>query len=172
VNSHSALATHVNTAVTSHLIAHMSNAVMFYGSQASLVKSIAPWAPVATYSNTQGTVAGPSLPTQDRALISWKTDFSGRAYRGRTYMFTPTNFELSAEGRPSGTYLLALQDFANQMIAPFVNGPSTWVLGLWHRKPTADIGSSFDQFTAATVSNSWASQRRSGDYGRPNSQPF
>ena len=124
------------------------------------------------YDGTSGGDSGFELPTQVRGLISWKTALAGRAYRGRSYLPTPTVTFNTVDGGPTSTCLTAWAGFATFLQAPVVTGGSTWVPGIYHRVPTAVISSIFDQFTGATVSSFFATQRRSGRFGRPNNPPF
>lgn len=167
-----ALLTHLNSLIVTNVIPNLSSSASLYGSKLSTVKALGPWSPVVVYNRTAGSDAYPPLPTQVRGLISWHTALAGRAYRGRMYLPTPGGDQItSTSGVPTGV-LTDWGTLATGLVAPYSTGGTTWIPGVYHRVPTAVISSIFDQITSATVSDVYATQRRSGAYGRPNVAPF
>lgn len=171
-DSRNGVASQWNTQFTSQLLAHLDPVANYWGSRISLVKSITPFQPFLSTVNVAGTSAGTTLPTQVRPLVSLKTAKAGPAYRGRVYIPTPTTLDLAVTGHPSAAYLTALAAYIGALVAPFSTGGSTWVPGIYHRTPTGPISSTIDPLTTTVVSNLWATQRRSGDYGRLNPPPW
>lgn len=171
-DSRPAVLSYVNSGYDPYLKPYLPTTTSYYGSKISTIKALAAWSPLVVYVNVAGTNADPTLPTQDRGLVSWKTAYSGRAYRGRTYLPTPSTDSLTTTGKVATTTQTAWTAWAAYMISPIVSGGTTWIPGVYHRKPTADISSTFDQFTSAIVSDLFATQRRGGQYGRPNQLPF
>jgi hypothetical protein len=111
------------------------------------------------------------LPSQVCGLVSEKTDFRGRAFRGRLYIpFPGINTEDVTE-HPTAAYLLALGGFATALLAGRLvgGGPNTATLSLaiWHR-----AARSTTLVTSTAVRQGWATQRRRGDFGRLNVAPW
>jgi len=171
-DSRMAVLNYMSTGVSTYLLPYVPATAHFYGQELSAVKTVAPTSPAVLYDGTAGGSASNMLPTQTRGLISWKTQFAGRAYRGRTYLPSTTIAYSTPVGKPLLAALTSWQGWATYMLGPILSGGTTWVPGVYHRTPTAGISSIFDQFTSAVVGPSFATQRRSGDYGRVNSAPF
>lgn len=171
-DSRAALLAYANTGVTSILLPRIPDSAFFYGTKLSTIKSAAPWAPVVDYSNTAGGDTNFTAPTQVRGLASWKTALSGRAYRGRSYIPTPSIDSITTDGKVTTACATVWLNWAVYAGQPQTLSGTTWVPGIYHRKPTAVISSTFDATTGVTVSNQFATQRRSGAYGRPNNAPF
>ncbi len=163
---------YADTGVLVYLLPRVPATASYYGSEISAAKTAAPWGPKVSYSGVVGGSAFIPLPTQTRGLISWKTALAGRAYRGRTYLPSTTIDNLTAPGKPTAAAVTSWAGWATYMVAPAVVSGTTWVPGVFHRKPTAVIASVFDPFTSFTASNQFATQRRSGMYGRVNGPPF
>jgi hypothetical protein len=93
----------------------------------------------APYDYTYATVAGGEtssdpLPPQCAAVLTWHTAFSGRSYRGRTYL--PGLGEITqVAGAWTSTYLTALGTIVTQMLAVFGPGGSNanWEFGVISR---------------------------------------
>jgi len=171
-DSRSSVLGYVATGVNVYLLPGVPSTAHYYGAEMSAVKSLAPVAPVVLYDGTAGGVSGNMVPTQVRGLMTWRTQYAGRAYRGRSYLPSTTVSNVTSVGKPLLALLTNWQGWGTYMLGPVVAGGTTWVPGIFHRKPTAVISSVFDQFTAAVVGPAFATQRRSGDYGRLNPPPF
>lgn len=163
---------YVDTGIGVYLVPTLQTTVAYYGVKISAIKSLAPFSPLVLYNGATGGSAGILLPEQSRGLVSWKTQYSGRAYRGRTYLPTSTASFNTTNGIPAAAYLTQAAGWATYQIAPIVAGGTTWIPGVYHKKPTAGISSVFDQFTSVLAGNRWATQRRGGALGRPNLPPF
>lgn len=114
-----------------------------------------------------GSQTGDPLPRQVSGLISLRTDFSGRRFRGRAYIPFPPETLSEADATPTAFYLAGLADIAQAMVEPLgvTDGGSTetWLPVIFHR----DSGTT-DFITSAMVHDAWATQRRRGSFGRPN----
>jgi hypothetical protein len=114
-----------------------------------------------------GTVAGDALPPQVAGVISLKTQFAGRKYRGRLY--TPFIGELSNDvnGIPVPGYVVQLGALATQLTVShqITSGADSTVLTpiVFHRKD-----STYTIITSNLVRKVWGTQRRRGLFGRPN----
>jgi len=117
---------------------------------------------------TGGATAG---PRQTAGLISWKTALAGPGGRGRTYVPFPSNSDVDTDGTPNATYVGKLGDLDNAL------GAFTTV-SAGGRSATVAIGirqsktGNFVPFNAGVNNKKWATQKRRGSYGRPNSSPF
>jgi len=114
-----------------------------------------------------GTNASTMLPTQVTAVLTKGTPFAGRKYRGRIYFPFPTAADVGAGGVVSGGYIAVLAVLCAQFLSNITAGSAgnTAVMTpvLWHRSTRSTT-----QLTNFSVSSLWGTQRRRGNYGRPN----
>lgn len=114
-----------------------------------------------------GLVTGDPLPKQTSGVITLRTGFAGRKFRGRVYVPFPGESDNTGSGFPGGGYLNALIALAPDFQTEFtvVNGAGSSVLVpiIWHRRTMT-----FDAITSTVHRLIWGTQRRRGDYGRPN----
>lgn len=171
-DTRASLLTHINSLIVTNVCPTLATTSSFYGSKMSTVKALGPWSPIVVYSGTSGSDTSPALPTQVRGLISWHTALAGRAYRGRMYLPTPGSDHVTTTSAVPTSVLTDWGTLATGLVAPYATGGTTWIPGIYHRVPTAGIASVFDQIISATVSDVYATQRRSGAFGRPNAAPF
>lgn len=127
---------------------------------------------VSTANAGAGLNAGDVLPKQVSGLISLRTDFAGRAFRGRAYIPFPSEASNAADSQPVAGYITVLDNLAAYLIGAHIiaggGGASATLTGvLW--RPPAGVTYTYAQ---AISSNRWATQRRRGDYGAQNPLPF
>lgn len=121
--------------------------------------------------NGLGAAGGTAQARQTCGLISLRTPLAGRANRGRFYVPFPGGNDNAIGAIPSTTYQTNLAVLMGYLVATVTAGtvPNTnnFVPIIWHRqaKFSTDI-------TSGTINNKWATQRRRGSYGRPNSSPI
>ncbi len=125
---------------------------------------------VVTADSGVGTTGAAGLPPQTCGLLSLRTALAGRANRGRMYLPFPSEQDnVDATGRPSAGYQAVGFTLGGQMITPRIitvgAQTMTFVPGIYHR-----VTHNFDPFTSRIMRAVWATQRRRGDFGRPN--PF
>lgn len=127
-----------------------------------------------TASAGAGTAGGNVIPRQCSGLVSWRTNLAGRSQRGRDYIPFPSTTFLTAGGHATGPYGTALDSIAFGAISlvtilPGGVGPgsATISLGVYHRKTHT-----LTPVQTWTSHLNWATTRRRGDFGRPNSSPF
>jgi hypothetical protein len=117
-----------------------------------------------------GTPLNP-LPRQVSGFIQLLTGFAGKRYKGRMYMPFPAAGSSGTDAHPTAPYLAALAAIANWFCTDLTvtAGIETAVLraGLWHQTQPSLI-----PFIDNVENPEWATQRRRGDKGRPNSPPF
>lgn len=111
-------------------------------------------------------------PPQVAGLISWRTPLAGRKNRGRSYLPYVADADMDPDGTPAAVYLTKLETFANLMLPPLTVGtpPDTSTIKF-------SIANSPHAFQPVGVSdwrieNGFATQRRRGYWGRPNSSPL
>lgn len=118
-----------------------------------------------------GAVNGAPLPSQTRGLISTGTDFAGRKYRGRFYCPFPGGDSLASDGSPVAGYVTHLDGFAEDFFIPHTVvggvGFCSFTPIIVHKKT-----STFSYMTRTISRSKWATQRRSGEYGRANASPI
>jgi len=119
-----------------------------------------------------GTLAGPSLPKQLSGLVTKRTAFAGKRYRGRFYAPFPSEASNDgAEGRPIAAYVTALTNLGgviDNALGIGAGGDSATITpGLFNKTTGA-----FTPITSCTARNYWANQRRRGDFGPTNSSPI
>lgn len=117
-----------------------------------------------------GSTVGDVLPRQVCGVITKRTNFAGRKYRGRAYIPFPSETDNDVNGRPGNVYQTGLTTLANGICDEFT---VTGALGtivfkpvLFHKKD-----STFDLVTSHVERDRWGTQRRRGDYGQPNVWP-
>jgi len=140
--------------------------------------------PPATVEETELLFIGPGLgsavllPTQVSGLIKILSPFSGKAFRGRVYIPFADGANITGNGELNAAGKAALLFITNALgpTQTIVGVTGTTVLDLWikHARsatnpPPSLLGSTADRLVG---SDSWATQRRRGDYGRLNPAPF
>lgn len=118
-----------------------------------------------------GTSTTPTLPRQVTGLISLYTDVAGKKNRGRFYYPFPATEWLSADGSPAPVFVGAtLGDIATE-----VTNETTVVIGAQPVKyqyglhnPAGD----WLKYETSRQHDRWATQRKRGDFGQQNRNPF
>lgn len=114
-----------------------------------------------------GAIAGDPLPPQVSGIVTLRTAMAGRRFRGRFYVPFPAESDNTSGHIPSSGYLSALINLQNSLaLATVITvglGSITVIPVIWSRRfrTTTDI-------TLGVARAIWATQRRRGDYGRPN----
>lgn len=125
----------------------------------------------ATINAGAGSSAGTPLPTQCCGIITIKTNQAGRAFRGRRYIPFPTSSFDTGNGVPTAAYVTFLNVIGNGLSLPTTVGGGgntvTCTPVLYHRKTPATP----TVVTAAYGVAKFATQRRRGSYGQPNTLP-
>ena len=119
---------------------------------------------------TVGTGGATPLPKQCAGLSSLYDGFAGRKHRGRVYWpFASTTLN-TVDGIPSTAYMTALAAIKTALTSAIVvtgtGGTATLVLAIFHR-----LTQTADEVTTWTNRQTWATQRKRGDYGRLNVSP-
>jgi hypothetical protein len=120
--------------------------------------------------STAGTATGDPLPKQVAGVITLRSPFAGRSNRGRLYIPFPAEGSNDTDSTPTAAYL-ADQGFLGLGLASNVvvtAGANSATLGpvIWRRGPRTAV-----VITGFTGRDKWGTQRRRGDYGRPNLIP-
>jgi hypothetical protein len=167
------LAGTIDSLVVAHLAAYLSEQTKYIGCRVAAARGRMPWSSVNTKMTQMGTDIGPSLPTQVRLHTTWRTDFVGVKYRGRTYWPTPGRSAQDAtNGGPTIGFVAACNVIADTIRAGFNVGGTTWAPCVHHKVAAGDPAQYMHTITAQRTNNKWSTQRRSGDYGKPNIPPW
>jgi len=150
----------------------MSSAALYYGLQVQKIFPAPPRVAAATVLlQGVGLVAGDPLPKQVCGILTKRTAFAGRTFRGRIYLPFPSETDNAVDSTPTPGYLanLAFWVIALQgnILTAGAGGTNTLRHILFHRATGG-----FDFVTSAVARDKWATQRRRGAYGRPNVPPF
>jgi hypothetical protein len=118
-----------------------------------------------------GTNGATNAPRQTRGLISYYSSLAGRGQRGRLYVPFPSTGAIQSNGSPVAGYVTLLSNLRIAIVNTttiLVGGRSASVgLCIYHRKThNANL------VAASIARTKFATQRRSGDYGRPNTSPL
>jgi hypothetical protein len=117
-----------------------------------------------------GTAGTDPMPSQVAGVISRKSGFAGRRYRGRVYVPFPSEQDNDAFGRPTANYQSRLAAFAQ-----LLPGITTINVGGGQIQLQGTVVSrkfNLDTPILTTVARQfWGTQRRRGDFGRTNPPP-
>lgn len=136
-----------------------------------------------TIANTGlGVVAGDILPRQVRGIITLRTFFAGRRYRGRVYVPFPAEASSLSDGTPGGGYQSTLDALGAALISSTTAGsaPNTTTLTpklariAYTGTPPNRVlvQPTLLPYEGFATRPRWATQRKSGSYGRQNVLPF
>jgi hypothetical protein len=146
----------------------------YYGVKIQIIDPLPmPIFATSTANTGPGTGAGGPVPGQVSGLVSLKTNLSGRANRGRLYIpFPAASFVEAASALPTVAYDTLLLAIANVLKLPFLvttgADSATLLPMIWHRASRTKT-----PIVMAEESGKFATQRRRGNYGRPNTiNPF
>lgn len=117
-----------------------------------------------------GLRTGDPLPKQIAGVLSFRTALAGRRNRGRLYCPFPAEVSNTSSSEPNSTYIEDLGTLGTAHLATRVitDGPNseTFVPVIFRR----GAGTTQD-LTARIIRVIWGTQRRRGDFGRPNVIP-
>lgn len=119
----------------------------------------------------QGTGAGIALPRQVCGIVSLRSETGGRRARGRFYVPFPPTSQNQVGGIPTPGYMVNLASIGGFLVTTITVGTApnqaTLVPVVWSKK----YASSYPLKTIVTP-QMWATQRRRGSFGRPNTSPI
>lgn len=175
------IVTQIDSEIATQYKAMMTGAGVYHGVQGQLLGLVSPYSALfgMVFSNVNtgpGTVAGAILPTQVSGLISMGTPLAGRRHRGRIYIPFPGQADDSGQSTPTSGYVTKLNAlrnllFANQNISQ--GGRTAALLPvIMHSKREDGTKEAPTIITSHTSSSLWATQRKRGDFGRPNKSPI
>lgn len=119
----------------------------------------------------QGTVEGDALPKQTCGVITKRTLKAGPHYRGRLYVAFPGEADNGAAGAPTASYLARLGDWAQVLddtVLAEDGADTNALLPVIYNRNTHET-TVIDKCTAR---NRWGTQRRRGDFGAANIDPW
>jgi len=164
-------AAQISAAVAGPYKGLMSSLADFHGVDAQVVWPI-PGLAEGTIANAgPGTITGDPLPFQTCGLIALRTATPTRHGRGRVYIPFPAETDNSNTGVPSAGYVTALDLIGTQLFLPRTPGTggntNTLTPVIYNRVAHTALG--VTQWISRLY---WATQRRRGNFGRPNAPPF
>ncbi len=149
----------------------MSSAASFRGVGVRRIKPTISLEVYSTIGQGPGLVTGDPLPKQIAGMITLRTALPGRANRGRMYVPFPAEAHNDADTTPTAPYMVLLGNLGMVVWSDSVAGgganTQTMSPGVYHRA----LGT-LTRLTTYTTRDRWATQRRRGDYGKPNILPI
>lgn len=126
---------------------------------------------ISTFNQGAGNVASDILPKATAGVLTLRTSFAGRRYRGRMFIPWPGESDNDANGFPTGAYNTRLAALgavisATQTVGTAPNTNDMRVV-VYSRK----FGL-VTNVTLTTSGNKWGIQHRRGDFGAANVIPF
>ena len=131
---------------------------------------------VSTFAGGAGNVAGDPLPFQVAGIATKKTNLPGKSFRGRVYLPFPSEASNDVDGNPTMGYGTLAQTFLAAVQLSYIisatppappGDNASFTPCVWSRKLLQGT------FTIAhAFKDKWATQRRRGDFGKPNTPPF
>lgn len=120
-----------------------------------------------------GELTGKPAPAALAGVVTWRTAFAGRSFRGRTYFPFPNVDAVDVDSRPTTGYKTLLDDFADQYVGNTVvaddGGGNTTTLAPCVFSRLLNSG---EVLTDYTVQSEWGQQHRRGGYGQLNVTPI
>jgi hypothetical protein len=164
-----AAAVSIGTAVDASLAAAMTSVATIVGYRVQKINTpFSQGLAGIALSASPGTAGATPLPTQVRGLVSYYSNKTGPAGRGRIYVPFPSTAATTTGNVPNAAYQALLQTLGNDIfsVTSVGSGGNTAIATqvICNRKTFATQVVLF-----AVTSNLFATQRRSGAYGRPNS---
>jgi len=108
---------------------------------------------------------------QVAGLVQWGTPLAGPGGRGRTYLPFTSTIDSETFGKPTGAYITSASQFATK-VSTFTSvstGGRTATVAFGIKKRNAGV---ITLVTTGGISSKWATQKKRGSFGRPNSSPF
>lgn len=125
---------------------------------------------VSTFGANMGQVAGDILPLQVSGLITVRSALAGPGGRGRIYIPFPGETDNDGNGHPVITHTDRMSSLAAGYFTSLLvtEGPitNTFNARIWKRMARVAV-----PVTSMTARPNWATQRRRGEFGRPNNLP-
>lgn len=154
------------------------NSASYIGSDIQNITGAKPY-PIQTFTNSNqgaGTGGASTQGSQVSGLITLRTAYTGKGYRGRAYIPFPSAVFSTTSSPPTMTsaYATLLDAIANQTTGGTVVTAGGTNVGLgWliaHSQPPAVRGT-YTAVLSGSCGVAWATQKRRGDYGRTNPVP-
>lgn len=149
----------------------LGNDASYYGTNAQIInRTPKPISVTASSSTGPGTASNGSLPGQVSGIITLRTNSVGRSYRGRVYVpFPATVWNDLVLNVPTAAAKVLLGAIAVEygLSRIVTSGGSTATLVPIIRNKLGTV----PFITSVLSRGAWATQRRRGNYGRPNAYP-
>jgi len=125
-----------------------------------------------------GVASGFEIPQQVSYLVNFKTESSGRGFRGRVYPGFVANSFVNASGNMNAAGFTAIQLMAATIVGNFTvtsGANQTTIQLIILRRQANKLPLPFPTYAdviTITARNAFATQRRRGDFGRTNTTPL
>jgi len=132
----------------------------------------------STASAGPGVAGGAEIPQQVSYLVNFKTESSGRGFRGRIYPGFVSNLHVNTSGNMNAAGFTAIQLMAAAIVGNFTitsGANQTTIQLIILRRQANKLPLPFPTYadvTTITARNAFATQRRRGDFGRTNTTPL
>lgn len=156
----------------------MTAAGYVYGASCQIIGAVGPPKVPATKVSATFPTGGAGttpLPNQVTGIVTWKTYYAGRKYRGRTYLPFPDKVNSdNTQQKPNSSYVTLLNAWGNGWKAGLSTvtgsgGSATLDFSVYALKPSVTFRAAIQGLIAR---DKWATQRRRGNYGRINDFPW
>jgi hypothetical protein len=158
---------------TSHgIVTMIGNNVRYCGVQVYLSSRTPMPIPAFSITHANNGIGGAELmPLQSCGITSWMSTFTGPSNRGRTYWPFPAAPFSDADGFPTNTYLTYMESLAGDLSPLVIVGSGGNTADLKHVIKHVNLPTSVDVVSRINR-RKFATQKRRGDYGRPNVSPI
>lgn len=162
----------VNSSLIGKIEDCLCNAATYHGSALRRIFPGPPTIAEAAYSDSTGAAGADPQPDQVSSLVTWRTAFAGRKYRGRIYIPFPPKQVVSALGICTAGHIAKLAIVAATLlngytVTPAVGVSTTIKPVVYHRQDHT-----WDLMTNYTVRGAFATQRRRSQLGGGDGEPF
>jgi len=119
-----------------------------------------------------GALTGHILPRQTSGIVTKRTAFAGKRYRGRVYVpFPAEDVNQDSVGTPTAAYVTLLNNFKASLLGNWTintgGNQAVMVPIIYH-----EDDNTYTDITGSTSQARWGTQRRRSSYGPVNPLPF
>lgn len=166
------IVTSIDASIRAHLRACLAADATYYGMTLHKILPVPPTLPSVILANAAGLGATNGNPPQVSSLISWKTAFAGRKFRGRMYVPFPPRGEVTATETTSAAQIIALGALRDDFVAGFNVVPAVGRSTLLNLYILNRRTNQLTRVTSGVVAGAYATQRRRGLLSHADNPPF
>lgn len=157
----------------------MNNTARYRGCGVAFLRGANTIEEVSVANDGAGTSGATPLPMQSCGMITKRTVLGGRANRGRVYLPFPSSGDSDpALNRPTAGYAVSAGVYAGKALVGFTAVISIGVNevglspALVRRAAGPPVTFTHKLVTGVSMPLKWGTQKRRGNYGKPNALPF